>query len=75
MISGPDLAEPVELLVVNDAYNVNVALERDLGTLLLHCLNPAVLVQVQILLIHLRLFCLQCNLCIHLGRTFSHDLF
>jgi len=46
MISSSDLAEPVELLVVDDAYDVNVALERDLCTLLLHCLNPAVLVQV-----------------------------
>jgi hypothetical protein len=74
MISGSDLAESVELSVVNEAYNVNVALERDLGTLLLHCLNATVFVQVQILLVHLRLFRLQCNLGIHFGRTFSHDL-
>jgi len=73
MISSPDLTEPVELLVVDDANDVDVALERNLGALLLHRLNPAILVQVQILLVHLGLFGFKCYFGIHLAGTFSHN--
>ena len=46
MLAGPDLAEPVELAVIDYANHVHVALVRNLRTLLLHCLDSSVLVQV-----------------------------
>lgn len=72
IIGRSDLLKPIVFSVVNDADDINIALVRYFRALLLHSLNPPILVKIQILRVLLRLLSLDGHLRIHIPSLFTH---